>query len=111
MKPMPFLVTNLKSNIDDAFVRRFQSIVHFPLPKMAERLAIWKKAFPSAIRFHTDVDLLMIAQRYELSGAEIMNVVQYACLCSLQANKKTIYQTDIVNGVQREFQKGGRVMR
>ncbi len=110
-KGLVILASNLKSNIDDAFVRRFQSIIHFPLPKMAERLVIWKKAFPSAVRFHSDVDLTMIAQRYELSGAEIMNIVQYACLCSLQANKKTIYQTDIVNGVQREFQKGGRVMR
>ncbi|MEB3345415.1 ATP-binding protein [Aquimarina gracilis] len=110
-KGLVILASNLKSNIDDAFVRRFQSIIHFPLPKFSERLAIWKKAFPSKIRFHSDVDLTLIAQRYELSGAEIMNIVQYACLCSLKANKKTIYQTDIINGVQREFQKGGRVMR
>ncbi len=110
-KGLVILASNFKSNIDDAFVRRFQSIVHFPLPKMSERLIIWKKAFPSTIRFHSDVDLMQIAQRYELSGAEIMNIVQYACLCSLNANKKTIYQHDIVTGIQREFQKGGRVMR
>ncbi|MBQ4818567.1 ATP-binding protein [Aquimarina sp. MMG016] len=105
------LASNLKSNIDEAFVRRFQSIIHFPLPKMSERLQIWKKAFPSKVRLHSEVDLIQIAQRYGLSGAEIMNIVQYACLCTLKASKKTIYQADIVAGIQREFQKGGRVMR
>jgi len=110
-KGLVILATNLKSNIDEAFLRRFQSIVHFPLPKTAERLRLWEKAFPSKVRLHQDVDLPKIAQNYELSGAEIMNVVQYACLRALAANKKTIYQEYILNGIQREFQKGGRIMR
>lgn len=110
-KGLVILASNFKSNIDDAFVRRFQSIIHFPIPKASERLAIWQKAFPKKVRLHMDIDLHDIAQRYELSGAEIMNIVQYACLCSLAANKKTIYQSYVINGIQREFQKGGRVMR
>jgi AAA+ superfamily predicted ATPase len=105
------LASNLKSNIDDAFVRRFQSIVHFPLPKTAERLLLWQKAFPSRVRLHPDVDLFQVAQKYELSGAEIMNIVQYACLCALEGKKKTIYPEYLANGIQREFQKGGRIMR
>ncbi|WP_062056974.1 ATP-binding protein [Aquimarina longa] len=110
-KGLVILASNLKSNIDDAFVRRFQSIVHFPLPKASERLILWKNAFPSKIRIHQGVNLEAIAQRYELSGAEIMNVVQYACLSALGAHKKTMYQEYIINGIQREYQKGGRVMR
>ena len=110
-KGLVILASNLKSNIDDAFVRRFQSIIHFPLPKAQERLLLWEKAFPSKVRLQQDVDLANIAQRYELSGAEIMNIVQYACLCALGDNKKTIYPSYIINGIQREFQKGGRVMR
>ena len=110
-KGLVILASNFKSNIDDAFVRRFQSIIHFPIPKVSERFAIWQKAFPKKVRLHQDIDLLSIAQRYELSGAEIMNIVQYACLCSLADNKKTIYHSYIINGIQREFQKGGRVMR
>lgn len=110
-KGLVILASNFKSNIDDAFVRRFQSIIHFPLPKAQERLLLWEKAFPSKVRLQQDVDLTNIAQRYELSGAEIMNIVQYACLCALGDNKKTIYQSYIINGIQREFQKGGRVMR
>ena len=105
------LASNLKSNIDDAFVRRFQSIIHFPLPKSHERLLIWQKAFPPKVRLHNNVDLTQVARKYELSGAEIMNIVQYACLCALGDNKKTIYPEYISNGIQREFQKGGRIMR
>ncbi len=110
-KGLVILASNLKSNIDEAFVRRFQSIIHFPLPKAKERFVLWKKAFPSKVRLHGDIDLLQLAQKYELSGAEIMNIVQYACLCALNDNKKTIYSSYITNGVQREYQKGGRLMR
>ncbi|WP_103069654.1 ATP-binding protein [Aquimarina sediminis] len=110
-KGLVILASNLKSNIDDAFVRRFQSIIHFSLPKSGERLLLWKKAFPSNVKLHKDVDLGNVAQRFELSGAEIMNIVQYACLCALRDNKKTIYESYILNGVKREYQKGGRVMR
>ena len=110
-KGLVILASNLKSNIDDAFVRRFQAIIHFPLPKASERLALWKKSFPSKVKLHPDVDLMKIAQKYELSGAEIMNIVQYSCLCALGANHKTIHYTFITNGIQREYQKGGRIMR
>ena len=110
-KGLVILASNLKSNIDDAFVRRFQSIVHFPLPKASERLTLWKKGFPPKIRLHADIDLPKIAQKYELTGAEIMNIIQYACLCALGDKKKTIYPTYLTKGIRREFQKGGRIMR
>lgn len=110
-KGLVILASNLKSNIDDAFVRRFQSIIHFPLPKAVERLLLWQKAFPSKVKLHTDVDLALVAQKYELTGAEIMNITQYACLCALESGNKTISPTYLTNGIQREFQKGGRIMR
>ncbi len=110
-KGLVILASNLKSNIDEAFVRRFQSIIHFPLPKASERLLIWKNAFPSKVRMGANLDLNLVARKYELSGAEIMNVVQYACLCALGDKKKTIAPQYIVDGIQREFQKGGRIMR
>lgn len=110
-KGLVILASNMKSNIDEAFVRRFQSIISFPLPKASERLLIWKNAFPSQVRIGKDLDLGQVASKYELSGAEIMNIVQYACLCALEDKKKTIYPHYVANGIQREFQKGGRIMR
>ena len=39
------LASNKKGNIDEAFTRRFQTIIHFPIPKPEQRMNIWKKAF------------------------------------------------------------------
>ncbi len=105
------LASNLKSNIDDAFVRRFQAIIYFPLPKFSERMEIWKKAFPKKIQLHKEVDLSQLAQKYELAGAEIMNIVQYACLRALADQNNIIKSEYIIDGIKREFQKGGRIMR
>ena len=36
------LATNLKSNIDEAFSRRFQSIIYFPMPDQDLREVLWR---------------------------------------------------------------------
>lgn len=41
------LASNFKSNMDDAFLRRFHSIIHFPNPKATDRLKLWQKTLPS----------------------------------------------------------------
>ena len=40
------LATNLKSNIDEAFSRRFQSIIYFPMPDEELRAALWRSMLP-----------------------------------------------------------------
>src|SRR5204863_7123559 len=40
------LTTNLRGNIDEAFVRRLDCVLEFPLPEEAERLQIWERAVP-----------------------------------------------------------------
>ena len=47
---------------------------------------------------------------YELTGADIMNVVQHCCLKSLQRGDKLIYQEDLLNAIKREFSKAGKVV-
>jgi vesicle-fusing ATPase len=42
------LTTNLRSNVDRAFLRRLRFVVQFPFPGVAERAAIWRRAFPAA---------------------------------------------------------------
>ncbi|MEK7253718.1 MAG: ATP-binding protein, partial [Bacteroidota bacterium] len=105
------LATNFKSNLDDAFIRRFQAVVHFPMPRANERLLIWQKAFPDKISLHQQLSLASIAHKYELSGAEIMNVVQFCCLQALDRQATVIEEGDLVNGIRREFQKEGKIMR
>jgi SpoVK/Ycf46/Vps4 family AAA+-type ATPase len=108
---MVILATNIKSNIDDAFSRRFQSIVYFPMPGVNERLLLWKKAFPERVRRADDVDLTTLAQKYELTGAAITNIVQYACLRSLARGEEMICNNDLIKGIKRELEKEGRILR
>jgi hypothetical protein len=104
------LSTNLRGNIDDAFTRRFQSIIHFPVPKTSERYLIWKKAFSSKMQPENADDLHEIAASYEMSGGSIMNVVRYATLTALRNGKNNITKQYCMDGIRREFQKEGKTL-
>ncbi|MDP2112704.1 MAG: ATP-binding protein [Bacteroidota bacterium] len=105
------LASNFKSNIDDAFIRRFQSVVYFPPPTAGERLQLWKKTLPSnaGLQLPSEADLSSIARKYEITGAGIVNVVQYCCLESLANNSSEITVEQIKTGIEREYQKEGKV--
>jgi hypothetical protein len=102
------LASNLKGNIDDAFLRRFQSIVYFPMPRPVERRVIWERAFSPHAVLEPQIDLCRIAERYELSGGTIMNVVRYSSLKALSRHESTIWLEDMEEGIRREFLKEGR---
>ena len=104
------LTSNIKTNIDDAFVRRFHSVVNFPMPKPTERLRIWRNAFSSKAVMEKIVDLDAVADKYDLSGGTIMNVVRYSSLKALSRNKNVILLEDIETGIRREFLKEGRTV-
>lgn len=103
------LASNLKTNMDEAFTRRFQSIIYFPIPSVSERLQLWKNAFPEKMKLAKDVDIQSIAQQYELTGSAIMNIVQYACLRALDTKDKTLTLQMIREGIEAELAKEGRV--
>ncbi|NTW51008.1 MAG: ATP-binding protein [Chlorobiaceae bacterium] len=105
------LASNFKSNIDDAFIRRFQSVIYFPLPRPEERFSIWRKAFPVVknLQIPDERQLMEIARKYEISGAGIVNVVQFCCIEALADNSMQITYERIKAGIEREFQKEGKV--
>lgn len=104
------LASNFKANIDDAFIRRFHSVVHFPMPKPPERLRIWKESFSNKTTLDWEIDLARIAEKHELSGGTIMNVVRYVSLMALSRNSNTIRLEDLEEGIRREFLKEGRAV-
>lgn len=108
---LTILATNFKSNIDEAFTRRFHSIIEFLLPKAPERLILWQKAFPSQLALAEDINLSQIAQKYELNGAEIMNIVQYCCIITLTEQKEVLTLENLLRGIKREYLKEGRIMK
>lgn len=103
------LASNFKSNINEAFIRRFQAIIHFPMPKSNERYRLWQKAFSDKINLSLDVNLKQLSQKFELSGANIMNIVQHVCLKALSNNSMKISYNDISEGIQGELMKSGKI--
>ena len=104
------LASNFKNNIDDAFLRRFQAAVHFPIPGVAERLKLWRLTLPAVVELAADVQLETLSRQFELTGAHIMNVVQYACLRALERGDREIRAVDLDVGIRREISKDGKVL-
>lgn len=104
------LASNFKNNIDNAFIRRFQSQVYFPIPKYNERLRLWKNAFPKNVTLEKKIDLSSIARQYELTGSNIMNIVHYVCLHTIASGNNKILLKILLKGIQREYSKEGKVM-
>jgi hypothetical protein len=130
------LATNKKNNIDDAFVRRFNAILRFPFPDSREREKIWRKSLPEKVKFVREVKaagigepvggvratatddldearVLRFLRRYELSGANIMNVVHYTSLKGAERAGDTddhlsIYLSDLLAGIRKELTKENR---
>jgi hypothetical protein len=101
------LASNNKTNIDSAFLRRFNAIVHFPMPDPAERLHLWKIYLPSNHTLSAD-DLKEIAARYEVTGATILNAVHHSAINAFEKNR-FINKDDIVESLKREFRKEDRM--
>lgn len=99
------LASNLKANMDDAFTRRFQAMIHFPMPSVEERYRLWKNAFSAGCCLHPDVDLYGIAEDYELSGGSIINVLRYCALKAVQREETVVFLKDIEEGIKREYKK------
>jgi hypothetical protein len=66
------LATNLRQNIDAAFVRRMDFVIDFPLPDEDSRLKLWKLHLPPE-RLGDGVDLAALARRYPVPGGWIRN--------------------------------------
>jgi ATPase family associated with various cellular activities (AAA) len=104
------LATNLKGNIDDAFARRFQSMVHFPMPDAPQRLALWQGMLREPSRREADVRLDDLAERHEISGGAIANVVRFAAINALTAGRGAISTADLMLGIVKELRKEGRTI-
>jgi AAA+ superfamily predicted ATPase len=62
--------TNLMSNLDKAFERRFLYKVEFSIPTIEHRVQIWQSKFPAI----NSADCEFLAQHVELSGGQIDNI-------------------------------------
>jgi hypothetical protein len=100
------LATNLRQNLDEAFVRRLTFMVHFPAPDEAHRRRIWSGIWPAETPRADDVDLDFLARQFKLSGGHIKNIALAAAF--LAAPGEAVTMTHLVQAVRREYQKLGK---
>jgi hypothetical protein len=101
------LATNLRSAIDDAFVRRLDVVVEFGEPDRDQRLQLWQRHLPPTAPLAANVDLPALAALYEVTGALIRNAVLAAAFAAA-ADRHPIDQTTLVQAVRHEYEKAGR---
>jgi SpoVK/Ycf46/Vps4 family AAA+-type ATPase len=104
------LSSNMKNNIDKAFIRRFETMVYFSIPSVDERYKLWKEGFSKKVVYEETINLRTIANDYELSGGVIMNIVRYSSLMALKRESKMILLSDILSGIRREYLKEGKTL-
>lgn len=104
------LASNLKENMDEAFTRRFQSMIHFTMPSAEERLLLWEKAFSGKCSLDPSIDLENIAEQFELAGGAIINVLRYCALTAIQKNETVVSYYDLLEGIRREFKKENKTL-
>jgi hypothetical protein len=103
------LATNLRANIDDAFTRRLDAIVDFPVPDADLRRTLWDQCLGPHVPRAQDLDLDFCAQRFEFSGGAIRSVVVTAAY--LAADKAgPVGMAELITAVQREYRKLGRLL-
>lgn len=101
------LATNLKSNMDEAFSRRFQSTIYFAQPTVAQRISLWKNIFNNDFD-SSDIDFVHLASEHQLSGGMMINVLRHAALQAASRGETKIRQADVQEGITRELKKEGK---
>jgi AAA+ superfamily predicted ATPase len=104
------LSSNLRANIDEAFTRRFQSIIHFTMPAAEERYQIWKNAFSGTCTLHPEIDLYKIAEDYELTGGSIINILRFCAMSTIRRNDSVVTKRELLAGIRKEFKKENKTV-
>jgi hypothetical protein len=105
---MAILTTNLRANLDEAFLRRLDVLVDFPMPDEAQRRRLWVRHLPSSLPVSDDADLDFLARSFRVSGGSIRNIVATAAY-NAAAGDRPVAMADLIRGTEREYRKLGHL--
>ena len=103
------LATNLRSNLDESFLRRMKGIVEFPFPEEEDRLRIWQRTISASAPMADDVDLKFMARQFRIAGGNIKNIVILAAFLAAEEGE-SIGMAHLIRASRREYQKLGRLI-
>jgi AAA+ superfamily predicted ATPase len=102
------LTTNLQGNMDAAFVRRLRFILQFPAPDRDLRRRLWERSLPGAQWRAPDLELQILAERFQLTGGAIHNIGLAAAHLAAATEDAKVTLAHVLRATQRELQKTGR---
>lgn len=102
------LTTNLRANVDEAFLRRIDVLVEFPVPDQQSRAHLWRKHLAAQLPLTDDVDIGFLATAFELSGGNIRNIVLAAAFEAAEAGLP-VSMTHLIHATSGEYRKLGRL--
>jgi ATPase family associated with various cellular activities (AAA) len=102
------LATNLRSNMDDAFLRRLDVLVQFPFPEPSDRRRLWRGLVPAEAPVADDVDLDLLADRFRLTGGSIRNCSVTAAFLAADEGV-SIGVPHLLRAIAQELRKEGRL--
>ncbi len=105
---LAILATNLRANLDDAFTRRLDVVVDFPIPDEPLRRVLWEHCLGPALPRASGVDLDFCAAAFELSGGNIRSIAVTAAYRAAEA-RHPVSMADLVAAVATEYRKLGRL--
>jgi ATPase family protein associated with various cellular activities (AAA)/winged helix domain-containing protein len=99
---LAILATNMKSALDQAFLRRLRFIVNFPFPSPSERKLIWQKVFPAQVpKDELDYERL---GRFNITGGNIHSIALNTAFMAAQTNSK-VTMPMVLSATRTEFRK------
>ncbi len=101
------LATNLRSNLDQAFVRRIRFLVDFPMPDRPMRQRLWEQALPTAAHRAEELEVEPLIERFRLSGGSIQNIGLAAAHLAAATTSGRVSTGHLVRATYRELEKTG----
>jgi hypothetical protein len=102
------LTTNMRANVDEAFTRRLDAIVDFPVPDDDQRRLLWERCLGPGVPRAGDVDLDFAAGRFDLSGGNIRSIALTAAYLAAERGD-AVAMADLMRATQQEYRKLGRL--
>lgn len=104
---LAILATNLKQNIDSAFMRRLEFVIEFNEPDREQRQRLWRTHIPVDAPLAVDVNLSELAAVYAVTGGVVRNAAVAAAFLAASDGTE-ITQYHLVRAVRREYEKAGK---
>jgi ATPase family associated with various cellular activities (AAA) len=103
---LAILTTNLRQNLDHAFVRRLRFIVDFPRPDAHAREQIWRRCLPDESHVLDDAAFRQLGRRMDLTGGHIRQITLRAAFLAAAAGVPITLE-HLASASRAEFAKLG----